>query len=143
MSNPQQKLYVQFHALDPKGSAPSLTPVTQDEDEDTSIRQSELVKNLLPIQLQSLRNTADISQDAVYSALGNAFLASTPHAIPTALQDSKSLFSPPMDMEEPYNGMVHPVTKEKNKIQKLIEEPPLYVNWMKARCIELGQLAQG
>ena len=89
-------------------------------------------------------NTAAISQDAVYAVLGNAFLADVPHTIPTKLQDSKFMFSPPMDIEEQCNGVVHPVTNETiTKYKKLIDEPLLRDDWMKAMCIELGRLAQG
>ena len=94
--------------------------------------------------MQSPMNMAAISQDAVYAVLGNAFLANVPHTTPTKLQDSKFMFSSPMDIEEQCNGVVHPIKNETiTKYKKMIDEPLLCNDWMKAMCIELGRLAQG
>ena len=82
----------------------------QDDAEEPTVRRSRRVQQLEPIRMQSPMNTAAISQDAVYAVLGNAFLADVPHTIQTKLEDSKFMFSPPMDIEEQCNGLVHPVT---------------------------------
>ena len=40
--------------------------------------------------------------------------------------------------------MVHSITNKKiTKYHKLIDEPALRDVWMKAMCVEVGQLAQG
>ena len=98
-------------------------PITHDKDEDPTIHQSRRVENP-PTRLQSTHDTASSSQYAVYSVLGNAFLADVPHTVPKSLQDSKLSFCPPMDTEEVVNGVVYLVTKEKiTKYKKLVEEP--------------------
>ena len=78
-------MHVQLQAPNPKGFMPPPMPVTQDEDEDPTIHRSRHVLNLPSIQLQSLRNTASIYQDTVYSVLGIAFLANVPHTVPISL----------------------------------------------------------
>ena len=48
------------------------------------------------------------------------------------------------NIEEVANGVVHPITnKTITKYHKLIDEPLLRKLWMKAMCVELGQISQG
>ena len=102
------------------------------------------VQKPLPVRVQSPRNTSTILQDAVYSVLGIVFSANVPHAIPTALQNSKFLFSLPMYIKESCTRVVHLVIKETvTKNKKLIDRPLLCNDWMKVMYIELGWLAQG
>ena len=142
-----KNLQLQFFAPNPKGSAPRPVPITQDEDEeeeDQEIRRSQRIRNQQSIRVQSPRGGASISKSAVYSVLGNAFLADLPQFVPGILQNSKLVFTPPPDIEEQCNGVVHPVTNETiTKYKKMIDELLLCDVWMKAICIELGRLAQG
>ena len=73
---------------------------------------SSVFKTLPLIRVQSSHNTAAILQDALYSVLGNIFLADVTHTIPTEIQDTKCLFSPLIDIKESCNRVAHPVTKE-------------------------------
>ena len=63
---------------------------------------------------------------------------------PDILVDSKLTIQPAIDVDEIYNGVVHPITKETiTKYEKLINDPALAKVWTKAMCRELGRLAQG
>ena len=97
---PQDWQEIEFNSPNPKGSAPPPFQITQDNEEEPTIWRSRRVQQLEPIRMQLPMNTVAISQDAVYVVLGNTFLADVPHTIPTQLQDSKFMFSSPMDIEE-------------------------------------------
>ena len=102
------------------------------------------LQNQQPIQVQSPHGATAISQNAVYFVLGNAFLAELPQHVPTALQDSKLVFTPPADTGESCNGVDHPITNESiTKYKNKIGEPLLQDVWMKAIYVELGRLAKG
>ena len=70
------------------------------------------IRNQQPIQVKLSRGAASISKNTVYSVLGNAFLADLPQFVPRVLQNFKLAFTPPPDIEEQCNGVVHPVTNE-------------------------------
>ena len=56
----------------------------------------------------------------------------------------KDNLAPELDLEELFNGVVHPVTNETiTKYQNLINDPLLRDEWSEAMCKELGRLAQG
>ena len=113
--NSRENPQLQFFAPNPKGPTPQPVPIMQDKDEEEEeqeIRQSQRIRKQQPIQVQSPQGAASISKNAVYLVLGNAFLADLPQFVPRVLQNSKLAFTPPPDIEEQCNGVVHPVTNK-------------------------------
>ena len=69
------------------------------------------------------RPPANISQMALYKVLGNALINKAEGVFtPNTLQDVTITYSPPVDLEEMANGVVHPITKETvTKYAKIIK----------------------
>ena len=87
---------------------------------------------------------ACISQEALYSVLGDAMLNATHHFVPVHMENKPFAINAPLDVEEYANGVVHPITNETlTKYEQLISAPELREIWMRAMCKELGRLAQG
>ena len=63
---------------------------------------------------------------------------------PASLKEIALTFTPPCDIEEMANGVVHPITQETmTKYGAIIKVPELRDVWLKAMCKELGRIAQG
>ena len=133
---------LKFYVPNPKGLPMQVKQ--EEEEEAPAKRRSKRLQKQQPIRVQSPGGAATISQNNVYSVLGNAFLADLPHYVPSALQNSKLVLISPADIEESYNRVDHPITNETvTKYKKLIDEPLLRDVWMRAMCVELGHLVQG
>ena len=129
---------IEYHLPNPK-LAPTVHPVTQEEEE-------------IPYQghptayhtfYQTPRNTAFISQQALYNLLRETMCHATEHFTPQCLKDA-NIYNTHTPFKEVANGVVHPDTQETITIyNQLINDPVLQDVWLKSMCIELGRLSNG
>ena len=84
---------------------------------------------------------ANISQMALQTVLGNALInEATGVFTPDNLKEVAITYSPPVDLEEMANGVVHPITKETmTKYAKIIKVLELQALWLAVMCKELGE----
>ena len=72
------------------------------------------------------RPPANISQMALSAVLGRTLIETTGIYTPASLKEIALTFSPPCDIEEMVNGVVHPVTQERmTKYAAIIKVPEL------------------
>ena len=80
--------------------------------------------------LQYNSGPTSISQGALHSVPGNAFISDLPETVPINLENLQIVVDLP---EELANGLVHPVTQETlTKYKKIIKVPELRETWLKA-----------
>ncbi len=81
---------------------------------------------------------------ALYHVINLAFNNLPSNTIPKNLIESMDRFQHNINIEEVYNGIVHPITKEMiTKYTKLMDDPALKDLWVLAMSKELHCLAQG
>jgi hypothetical protein len=96
------------------------------------------------IYLLSPWGPTSIAVHALYHVINLAFNNLPSYTIPTKLGNSSNRFQHNINIEEVFNSVIHPITKEIiTKYTKLMGDPALKGLWLPAMSKELHHLAQG